>query len=155
MFNYEDRSDPFSEHRPGFEIRTTRRCTSIEIRTHADREHLVRTYRLIYLDQRALPVERLPLNGASLLSQVLVEGHNGDLRESLPPLEFGYTAFEPRERRYQPFNGSRPERSLGHPEYELVDLFGNGLPTVLEFNEQVRYWRNRGDGRFDLLRTME
>ena len=49
----------------------------------------------------------------------------------------------------------RPERSLGHPEYELVDLFGNGLPTVLEFNEQVRYWRNRGNGRFDLMRTME
>ena len=37
----------------------------------------------------------------------------------------------------------------------MVDLFGNGLPTVLEFNDQVRYWRNRGDGRFDRLRTME
>jgi RHS repeat-associated protein len=157
-FNYEERPDPFSEYRPGFEIRTTRRCTTIEIRTHADRERLVRTYRLIYLDQRGLPIAQVPLNAASLLSQVLVEGHDGDLRESLPPLEFGYTAFEPTKRRYQPFNGangSRPERSLGHPEYELVDLYGNGLPTVLEFNEQVRYWRNRGGGRFDLPRTME
>jgi len=154
-FLYEDRLDPFSEYRAGFEIRTTRRCTRIEVRTHADRERLVRVYRLIYLDQRDLPLEQLPLNGSSLLSQVLVEGHDGERRESLPPLEFGYTAFEPTKRRYQPFNGSRPERSLGHPEFELVDLFGNGLPTVLEFNEQVRYWRNRGDGRFDLLRTME
>ncbi|HEY7448896.1 MAG TPA: SpvB/TcaC N-terminal domain-containing protein, partial [Vicinamibacterales bacterium] len=154
-FNYEERPDPFSDHRAGFEIRTTRRCTSIEIRTHADRDCLVRVYRLIYLDQRGLPIEQLPSNAASLLSQVLVEGHDGDDRESLPPLEFGYTKFEPTKRRYQPFNGSRPERSLGHPEYELVDLFGNGLPTVLEFNGQVRYWRNRGDGRFDLLRTME
>ena len=154
-FNYEERPDPFSDHRAGFEIRTIRRCTSIEIRTHADRERLVRVYRLVYLDQRGLLIEQLPLNAASLLSQVLVEGHDGDDRESLPPLEFGYTKFEPRQRRYQPFNGSRPERSLGHPEYELVDLFGNGLPTVLEFNGQVRYWRNRGDGRFDLLRTME
>ena len=25
----------------------------------------------------------------------------------------------------------------------------------MEFNGQVRYWRNRGNGRFDLLRTME
>lgn len=154
-FHYEERPDPFSEYRPGFEIRTTKRCTRVEIRTHADRERLVRIYRLIYLDQCGLPIEQLPLNDASLLSQVLVEGHDGDSRESLPPLEFGYTVFEPRKRRYQPFNGSRLERSLGHPEFELVDLFGNGLPTILEFNEQVRYWRNRGDGRFDLLRTME
>ena len=29
------------------------------------------------------------------------------------------------------------------------------MPTVLELNDQVRYWRNRGDGRFDLMRTME
>lgn len=154
-FVYEDRPDPFSDHRAGFEIRTRRRCTGIEIRTHADRERLVRVYRLIYLDQRGLPVEQLPLNAASLLSQVLVEGIDGERRDSLPPLEFGFTAFEPTERRYQPFNGSRPERSLGHPEYELVDLFGNGLPTVLEFNEQVRYWRNRGNGRFDLMESME
>jgi RHS repeat-associated protein len=159
--NYEVRPDPFSEYRPGFEIRTTRRCTRIEVRTHAERERLVRVYHLIYLDQRNVPVEQLPLNGVSLLSQVVVEGHDAEAlapspqTESLPPLEFGYTAFVPKERRYQPFNGSRPTRSLGHPEYELVDLFGNGLPTVLEFNEQVRYWRNRGDGQLDLMRTME
>ncbi len=157
-FNYEERPDLFSEYRPGFEIRTTRRCTTIEIHVHADRERLVRTYRLIYLDERGLPSEQLPQNASSLLSQVLIEGHDGEKRESLPPLEFGYTAFEPTKRRYQPFTGtvsSRPERSLGHPDFELVDLFGNGLPTVLEFNDQVRFWRNRGDGRFDLMRTME
>jgi Salmonella virulence plasmid 65kDa B protein len=91
-FNYEERPDPFSEYRPGFEIRTTRRCASIEVRTHADRERLVRVCRLIYLDQRALPIEQLPPNAASLLSQVLVEGHDGERRESLPPLEFGYAS---------------------------------------------------------------
>jgi RHS repeat-associated protein len=157
-FNYEERPDPFSDYRAGFEIRTARRCSSIEIRTHAESDLLVRTYRLVYLDERGLPLEQLPPNAASLLSQVLVAGHDGDRTESLPPLEFGYTAFEPEKRRYQPLGGalgSRPERSLGHPEYELVDLFGNGLPTVVEFNDQVRYWRNRGNGQFDLLRSME
>jgi RHS repeat-associated protein len=155
-FVYEDRPDPFSDHRAGFEIRTRRRCSRIEIRTHADRERLVRVHRLIYLDQRELRAEQLPPNGISLLSQVLVEGFDGDRRESLPPLEFGYTAFEPTERRYQALGarGSRPERSLGHPELELIDLFGNGLPTIVEVNEQVRYWRNRGEGSFDLVRTM-
>jgi RHS repeat-associated protein len=159
-FNYEERPDPFSEYRPGFEIRTTKRCTSIEIRTLADIDRLVRVYRLIYLDQRNLPPEQLPVNLQSLLSLVQVEGHDDSSQitpELMPPLEFGYTAFEPIERRYQPLgeDGVRPQRSLGNPEYELVDLFGNGLPTVLEFNGQVRYWRNRGNGRFDLIRTME
>jgi RHS repeat-associated protein len=159
-FNYEVRPDPFSDYRPGFEIRTNRRCDSIEIRTHADRERLVRVYHLSYLDQRAVPIEQLPLNAASLLSEVRVEGHDDERSdpEQLPPLEFGYTTFEPLKRRYQPLTGpggARPTRSLGNPEYELVDLFGNGLPSVLEFNEQVRYWRNGGNGQFDLMRTME
>jgi RHS repeat-associated protein len=156
-FVYDGRPDPFSDHRAGFELRTRRRCTRIEIRTHADRERLVRVCRLIYLDQRGLPIEQTPSNGTSLLSQVQVEGCDGDLRESLPPLEFGYTAFEPTERRYQPLGagGSRPDRSLGHPDVELIDLFANGLPTIVEVNEQVRYWRNRGEGGFDLVRTMQ
>ena len=68
-FIYEDRPDSFSDHRAGFEIRT-----------HADRERLGRTYRLIYLDQRGLPNEQLPLNAASLLCQVLVEGHDQAFR---------------------------------------------------------------------------
>jgi len=157
-FVYEDRPDPFSEYRPGFEIRTTRRCTTIEIRTHADRERLVRTYRMVYLDQRGERRDPLPANGASLLSQLLVEGHDEELRESLPPLEFGYTPFEPTTRRYLPFSGtgaSRPARALTHPQYELVDLFGNGLGSVLEMDGEVRFWRNRGNGRFDVVRTMD
>lgn len=157
-FVYEERPDPFSDHRAGFEIRTRRRCIGIEIRTHADQDRLARTYQLIYLDQRGLPDEQLPLNSVSLLSQVIVVGHDGEKHESLPQLEFGYTAFEPTRQRYQPFTGapgSRPSRSLGHPEYELVDLFGRGMPDVLEFNGQARYWRNLGDGRFDLMRTIE
>jgi RHS repeat-associated protein len=154
-FNYEERPDAFSDCRAGFEVRTTKRCISIEVRTNADQERLVRTYRLIYLDERDVPIEQLPLNGASLLSQVLVEGHDGELVESMPPLEFGYTAFQPARRKYQPLNGSRPDRSLGHPEFELADLFGNGLPSVVEFDKQPRFWRNRGNSRLDLMHTME
>jgi RHS repeat-associated protein len=155
-FTYEERPDPFSEFRAGFEIRTTRRCTGIDIRTHADADRHVRTYHLIYLDQHGAP-EHLPLNAVSLLSRIVLEGHDADRHESLPPLEFRYTAFEPGKQRFHPFDGldhAMPDRSLGHPEYELVDLFGSGLPDVLEFDGQVRYWRNLG-GRFDLMHTME
>ncbi|WP_156119623.1 SpvB/TcaC N-terminal domain-containing protein [Leptolyngbya sp. KIOST-1] len=158
-FEYEDRPDPFSDYRSGFEIRTRRRCQRIKIRTHADQERLTRTYQFVYLDQRtdlgnleAL----LPLNGVSLLSQVKVSGHDGDTTEDLPPLEFDYSRFEPQGQDFFPVEGRNlPARSLGNPELELADLFGNGLPAILEINGTVRYWRNLGNGRFDLPRSMK
>jgi len=163
-FEYEDRPDPFSEYRSGFEIRMRQRCRSIEVRTHADAERLVRTYEFVYLDQRSdLPdlAERLPLNGVSLLSQVRVVGHDEDnpipdqRRETLPALEFDYSRFEPLGRDFFPVEGrDLPARSLANPELELADLFGNGLPDLLEMNGTVRYWRNLGNGRFDLPREM-
>jgi len=151
----EDRPDPFSEYRSGFEIRTRKRCTHIEIRTHADQDRLVRTYHLIYLDQEDIPPKQLPLNKASLLNRVQVEGHVDSTTESLPPLEFGYTQFEPEERDFSPLQDREvPARSLANSDLELADLFGNGLPDVLEMNGTVRYWRNLGNGRFDFPREM-
>src|SRR5262249_41632273 len=94
-FVYEDRPDRFSNYRAGFEIRTRLRCKRIEVRTHADEERLVRTYELVYVDERVaageLPTASLPLNGVSLLSQVRVVGHDGELTETMPALELGYS----------------------------------------------------------------
>ncbi|HVH12887.1 MAG TPA: toxin TcdB middle/N-terminal domain-containing protein, partial [Longimicrobium sp.] len=47
-----------------------------------------------------------------------------------------------------------PTHPLGTGGVELVDLFGRGLPDLLEMNGRVRYWRNLGGGRFDRARTM-
>lgn len=158
VFEYEDRPDPFSQYRAAFEIRTRKRCTRIEIRTHADADRLVRTYDLVYLDQRADPDDRerrLPVNGVSLLSRIVVTGHDAGATEELPPLEFGYTQFEPEGRDFLPLTGRDvPARSLASPELEMADLFGNGLPDIVEMNGTVRYWRNLGQGRFDLPRPM-
>jgi RHS repeat-associated protein len=158
-FEYEARPDAFSDHRPGFEVRTRKRCTRIETRTHAGQDILVRTLSLVYLDQRSDLDDlgqRLPPNNVSLLSQIVVTGHDGDLSEELPPLEFGYTRFEPRTRKFFPLQGTDlPAASLANPDVELVDLFGQGLPDLLETNGEARYWRNRGDGRFDLPRVMD
>ena len=155
-FTYETRPDSFSDYRAGFEIRTIRRCTRIEVFTQPGAEILTRTYDLIYLDQRGLLVDRLPLNSASLLSQVRVKGHNGEASEQLPPLEFNYSHFEPKGRDFFPITGpDMPPGSLARPEYELADLFGNGLPDVLEMNGTVRYWRNLGNGTFDRPREMK
>ncbi|NDY70683.1 hypothetical protein DO021_03330 [Desulfobacter hydrogenophilus] len=155
-FEYEDRPDPFSGYRSGFEIRTRRRCRRIVIQTHTNETRLVRTYQLIYLDQRQDLEDlglRLPLNGFSLLSQVRVVGHDDE--ERLPALTFDYSGFDPAGRTFFPVTGrDLPTRSLASPDIELADLFGNGLPDILQMNGTVRYWRNLGNGEFDLPREM-
>jgi hypothetical protein len=181
-FHYEERPDPFSSYGSGFQIRTTRRFRRIEINTHADVSRLVRSYQLIYFDDRIadddsdnagvpiaigdilvepLPPAELPLNGVSLLSQIHIIGHDEGQpdpdrqREALPPLEFGYTEFEPQRRGFFPLRGrDLPASSLANPALELVDLFGNGLLDFVEMSGAVRYWRNLGGGRFDLPRPM-
>jgi hypothetical protein len=155
-FVYESRPDPFSACKAGFEIRTTRRCTRIEISTHAEVARLTRVYRLIYLDQ--VDPRAAPANGASLLHSIQVEGVDGNTREKLPPVEFGYTAFDPGQCRYQGLSGvsgAMPERSLAHPDFELADLFGRGAPDVVQIGDTARYWRNLGGGRFDVPRPIE
>ena len=138
MFAYEPRPDPFSNYRSGFDIRTRLRCTRIEIRTNAVEDLLVRIYQMVYLDDRVaageLPIATRPLNSVSLLSQIRMQGHDRGETEQLPPLEFGYTRFDPARRRFQPLTAggeSMPARSLGNEDFELVDLFGNGLPDIV------------------------
>jgi hypothetical protein len=148
-FTYEDRTDAFSDYRAGFEIRTTRRCKAIDIETHADQVLKVRRYSLDY--------QYDPCNGVSLLQQIEVAGYddqNNSVQE-LPPLSFAYTQFAPQKQKFLSITGSDlPPASLAHPDYELADLTGDGLPDILEMNGSVRYWRNLGNGTFDLPRPM-
>jgi RHS repeat-associated protein len=157
-FVYDERPDGFSSHRAGFEVRTRLRCRRIEVRTHPhpDPDILVRTYELIYADERVragdLDRSVLPANGVSLLSQLRVVGHDGERTEQLPPLEFGYTRFQPTGTRFGPLTAAGnqlPARSLADGDLELVDLFGNGLPDLMQMNGEVQFWRNLGGGRFD------
>lgn len=159
-FAYEDRHDPFSDYRAGFEIRLSQRCTTITIKTHAVQERVMRQYRFEYEDA--------PGNGISLLKRIDVigfddegnayhaeEGDASRYKRQLPPLELGYTPFEPAGRRFQVVTGADlPARSLANPDLDLVDLSGDGLPDILEMNGTVRYWRNLGGGRYDLPRPM-
>jgi RHS repeat-associated protein len=178
-FVYESRPDPFSDHRAGFEVRTVRRCVCIDVTSTPGESLTVRRYYLRYLDQRVRDrdpdlIRRhegidlasiLPKNGASLLSQVVVEGFaldegsNLERSAELPPLEFSYSRFEPTailRSDFKPLTGpSLPPSDLGNPTYALVDLFGNGLPDVLEMNGTTRYWRNLGDGRLAFPIPME
>jgi RHS repeat-associated protein len=150
-FDYEDRSDAFSEHRSGFEIRTSKRCKSVLIETHADADYKVRRYEFEYAESGA--------NGLALLARVHVVGFDdaGNEARELPPLDFGYSVFRPdypKRRDFYPLQGELPAGSLADPNLELVDLFGSGLPDILELNGVARYWRNLGNARFAAPRHM-
>ncbi|MGL5861374.1 MAG: SpvB/TcaC N-terminal domain-containing protein [Phycicoccus sp.] len=151
-FEYDERPDPFSDYRAGFEIRTTLRCGTIRISTRAiDGElRVAREYRLRY--------RRAGFNGASLLDRVDVVGIDATAdpaEEVLPPLTFGYAEFDTGRRRFAEVTGrGLPTASLGDPTMALVDLRGSGLLDVVELGEASRYWPNRGAGRFDVPRAM-
>ncbi|MBN1595252.1 VCBS repeat-containing protein [candidate division FCPU426 bacterium] len=159
-FEYEERPDPFSEFRSGFEVRTALRCKRIKVYAMLDRPFLTRIYTLEYFDETSGNKDKLPPNRVSLLAAIYVQGLREDdgqiSTQSLPPLTFSYGNFRPEKRKFQPVTGKGlPPCSLAHPNYELVDLFGNGLPDIIEINHQARYWRNLGRGRFDLPRNMD
>jgi RHS repeat-associated protein len=145
-----ERPDAFSDYRFGFEIRTRWRCSKITVYTHTGKDQPVRSYALVY--------DQDPYNGFSLLRQIQVIGYDdyGNPLQELPPVEFGYTSFQPAGRKFFPVTGAEtPVVSLANPAYELVDLEGNGLPGVLEMDGAVRSWRNLGTGKLDLPRPMK
>ena len=171
---YEDRPDPYSDHNVGFELRTTKRCSQIEVYTHPElvegtgiyTDVLSKRYELTYVDERVengeLAASALPPNGASLLSTVQVVGVDGVVDpenpevQKMPPLEFTYSHFEVEGRDLQAIeNTNLPGASLSDPSIELADLFGNGMPDIIQLNGVARYWRNRGDGTFDQPRNFE
>jgi RHS repeat-associated protein len=167
-FTYEDRPDPFSGYKSGFEVRIVKRCTKIQTYTHPSdfgdpaviTDILTKTYHIIYLDARVsageLSEDVLPLNGVSFLSQVKIEGHDGATSEFMPPLEFSYTGFDPAKRDFYPITGKDlPGFSFANPDYELADMFGNGLPDIIQMNGIMRYWRNLGNGKYDLPKEMK
>ena len=145
---YEERPDAFSVYQSGFEIRTRLRCKSVQVFTHPDGQTLLTR-------STSFGYEEGVLNRVSLLTRVSVMGHDGAQTESMPPLEFRYSGFEPLGKRFEPVRGRElPPVALSQPDIELIDLDGNGLPDLLQMNGTVRYWRNLGNGTFDLPREM-
>ena len=156
------RPDPFSDYRAGFEIRTRRRCKWIFVRTHPTADPrddlLVHAYELIYADELHGAADPGLSNGVSLLARINIVGFDdkGAAVREMPPLDFRYSSFEPAKRRFTALQGKGlPATSLANPDIELVDLFGHGLPDILELGGgSPRYWRNLGEGKFDMPRGL-
>jgi len=142
------RPDPFSTHRPGFELRTQRRCWRLQIETllaEAVRYQVLHAYYLRYT--------QAPYSGLSLLNRVQLLGLRPNRPPiALPPLELGYSTFMPETHQLEAFSAPctwMPEHSIGNPTYALIDLHGTGLPDVLDASRNGhRVWRNLGRLRF-------
>jgi RHS repeat-associated protein len=153
------RGDRFSSFRAGFEIRTLRRCRRVLMFHHfaeLGNPTLVRSTDFDYHDD--------PETRMSLLAAVTVTGYQksaagGDYKATgMPPVTFKYSEFRPQKQRYQPvaaLGDDMPPLALDNPNLAIVDLFGDGLPDVLQSTAGgFRYWRNLGGGLLDRPRPM-
>ncbi|GAB3903243.1 hypothetical protein GCM10028803_31340 [Larkinella knui] len=150
------RSDPFSDYRPGFEVRTYRQCRRVLQFHHVPElgpdPCLVRSLDLTYEPSG---------NGGDPFTEVtyLTGIHQRSYRRlpdgsyasrALPPLEFTYE----RLRWHRDVQAVSAENRVHAPvglasPYQWVDLFQEGLPGI--FSEQAEGWfykKNYGNGHF-------
>ena len=155
------REDTFSSYRAGFEVRTRRLCRRVLMYHHFEGMENPVPVRATCFDHQPAPHSLL-----SLLRSVTIAGFRPEtagsrswlVQRSLPALTLQYSGFRPHEQRFVTLSArddQMPPVSLQHPEFALVDLFGNGMPDVLHAGEQgYRYWRNLGGSQLDLPRVM-
>ncbi len=147
------RNDAFSSFRPGFELRTMRQCRSVFMVHHFKElggATLVKSSNFDYHESSG--------TGVSLLICATVTGYRKTsgtdyVFDSMPPVEFSYSEFRPKEQKYQSVKakaGDMPAVSLNDPNTSLVDIFGNGLQDIVQSTSAgFRYWRNQGNGNLD------
>jgi RHS repeat-associated protein len=136
------RDDAFSTYRPGFEVRTARRCRRVLMFHHfpaapdVGLDCLVRSTDFSYTAGGAA--------GYSFLSAVTQTGYvhtaDGYAHRSMPPLEFSYAEPEvddvPREVGQD--SAANLPAGVDGRAYTLVDLHGEGMPGILA--EQAGAW---------------
>ena len=147
------RPDPFSTYRPGFEVRTYRRCHRVLMFHHFPGEPdvgagcLVRSTDLAYREAGG--------SGMTTVASVVQIGYRrrpgGYRAESLPPLEFGYSeaviGHEPRD--LGPEALRNLPAGIDGTAYQWVDLDGEGLSGILARQGGAWFYKaNLGDGRF-------
>jgi len=167
------RSDPVISFRSGFGIKTDLLCQRILLLhrvSQADTPQLVKSLDFEY--------ERLGHNGVFLLKSLIKRGYAPSKTNNMkysedyvaqrfkgvkstffdiacfPPLEFTYQVYQiPTSKDLNSFRknggGIEPSRSLSDANYAMLDLFGRGLPDILETSDnRYYYWENKGNGAF-------
>lgn len=124
-------------------------------------EILGKQYDLIYIDKLLELGERTeeeqPISQSSLLAQVQVSGYYGAEQETMPPIDFRYSSFDPIGKDFTPIQGEQlPANPIGSSTISMVDLNGNGLPDFVEMDgNTIRYWPNLGNGSFGRPKFMK
>lgn len=147
------RSDPFWNYAYGFELGTRRLCRQVLL-----------FHQFPELGQHPVLVQRLLLEhrsdalGYNHLTAAHLQAYDGRGQvENRPPMEYGYNPFALVADRqgYTPFP-SMPGLNDGQA-YQLVDLYGEGLPGVLYRIDQAWYYREpqRGPDGGDQVRYDE
>lgn len=137
---WSERCDAFSSYAYGFELSTRRLCRQVLMFHHFAQEP----------DMGSAPVlvRRLLLEycSTSLGYNLLNAAHSqafdaAQKAQGRPPLELSYTPFEPiiTPQHFRPFD-AMPGLNEGE-RYQLVDLYGEGLPGILYRDDKAWYYR--------------
>jgi RHS repeat-associated protein len=154
------REDRFSSHRAGFEIRTLRLCNRVLMLHHFEEAALVgaplvKSTHFTYGCDAHVKL--------SVLKAITVRGHRKGAAGSpryvsreMPPVTFRYSEFEPAKQVYKPViaeGNDYPPRALSDPNFMLLDIFGDGLPDIVQATRTgYYYWQNLGGARIDRRR---
>ncbi|HJR27323.1 MAG TPA: SpvB/TcaC N-terminal domain-containing protein, partial [Pseudomonas sp.] len=132
------RQDPFWNYAYGFELGSRRLCRQV-LMFHQFTEELGSDPVLV---QRLLLEHRQSPLGYNHLTAAHIQAYdNQGQTESRPPMEFFYNPFEldPGREGYREFP-QMPGLNDGQ-RYQLVDLYGEGMPGVLLSSDKAWYYR--------------
>lgn len=132
------RKDPFWNYAYGFELGSRRLCRQV-LMFHQFTEELGSDPLLV---QRLLLEHRESPLGYNHLTAAHIQAYdNQGQMESRPPMEFFYNPFEldPTREGYSEFP-EMPGLNDGQ-RYQLVDLYGEGMPGVLFSSDKAWYYR--------------
>jgi len=142
------RADPFSTHRAGFEVRTTRLCQRVLMFHHFPGEEGVGADRLVRSTDFDYSYEQDPDSSRNpvytFLCAVTQNGYRRDgdgyLERSLPPVEFEYTQplVQSTVEEVDPASLENLPIGTDGSAYRWTDLHGEGIPGVL--TEQANTW---------------
>ncbi len=146
------RPDPFSTYRPGFEIRTYRRCHAVLMVHELPAETgiaqcVVGATLLSYSDD--------PTGSQLVSAQRIGYRYGGGAYATLPtpPTTLDYTPFRPQTYALGELSCAGSEGFPGPLDgglYRLVDLYGDGIAGILYANaSSLLYWRPLGNGLYD------
>ena len=134
------RSDPVFNYAYGFELTTRQLCRQVLMFHHFPNEPAMGNDPVL-VQRLLLEYRTTPLGYNHLCAAHRQAFDRQGERQSLPPLEFTYSAFElkAQAQRYRPF-----DRMAGLNDgrrYQLVDLYGEGLPGILYRDDKAWYYR--------------